>query len=77
MNGKVHKEDGPAVIYSDGDTEWYINGKLHRTDGPAVLCSNGYKEWCINDTEYTFEEYCEELNLSQEQILKLTLKYNI
>lgn len=31
----LHREDGPAAIYSDG-FEWYLNGKLHREDGPAV-----------------------------------------
>jgi hypothetical protein len=33
---KLHKEDGPAVIYKNGREEWYINGKRHREDGPAV-----------------------------------------
>ena len=27
LNGKWHREDGPAVIYSDGTQAWYINGK--------------------------------------------------
>ena len=24
--GEFHRENGPAVIYSDGYTEWWING---------------------------------------------------
>jgi len=29
-NGNFHKEDGPAVEYSNGDKSWYINGMRHR-----------------------------------------------
>ena len=36
LNGKHHREDGPAIKYLNGDTEWYQNGKRHRIDGPAV-----------------------------------------
>ena len=25
-NGKWHREDGPAIIYSNGEQRWYING---------------------------------------------------
>jgi len=35
-NGKLHREDGPAVEYTDGSRLWYINGQLHRIDGPAI-----------------------------------------
>ena len=48
INGKLHREDGPAVEFSDGDKIWYINDKLHREDGPAIDESNGYKAWYIN-----------------------------
>ena len=27
LNGKLHREDGPAVKYSDGTKEWYLNGE--------------------------------------------------
>ena len=36
LNGKRHREDGPAVEYASGDKFWYLNGKLHREDGPAI-----------------------------------------
>lgn len=35
LNGKLHRIDGPAMEWSDGDNFWYLNGQLHRTDGPA------------------------------------------
>lgn len=26
-NGKLHREDGPAVEYANGNKEWYRNGE--------------------------------------------------
>lgn len=44
-DGKLHREDGPAIEYSDGGKAWYMNGKLHRDNGPAVEYANGEKSW--------------------------------
>ena len=41
----LHREDGPAREYADGDKFWYIDGLLHREDGPAVETANGNKRW--------------------------------
>ena len=46
--GELHREDGPAVEWSNGDKYWYLNDHLHRTDGPAVERTNGYKAWYLN-----------------------------
>ena len=27
LNGKIHREDGPAVERADGSKFWYLNGK--------------------------------------------------
>jgi hypothetical protein len=48
LNGKRHREDGPAIEYSDGSKHWYLNGNLHREDGPAIECSDGSKLWYLN-----------------------------
>ncbi len=48
LNGKRHREDGPACEYSNGDKEWYLNGKRHREDEPACEYSNGNKLWYLN-----------------------------
>ena len=45
--GQYHREDGPAVEYTDGTKEWYIKGMLHRTDGPAIEWADGTKKWYI------------------------------
>jgi len=45
-NGQLHREDGPAVIYKNGDKMWCYNGKLHREDGPSVEWEDGtIKYW--------------------------------
>ena len=49
VNGKCHREDGPASEYVKGTKYWFINGKLHRLDGPAIEFINGDKYWYIND----------------------------
>jgi hypothetical protein len=28
LNGKLHREDGPAIEYGDGQKSWYLNDKL-------------------------------------------------
>jgi hypothetical protein len=45
IGGKLHREDGPAVIGPQGWVKYYINGKLHRDDGPAVIWTSGSVEY--------------------------------
>jgi hypothetical protein len=49
LDGKRHREDGPAVEYANGSKSWWVNGKLHRTDGPAIEQADGRKEWWVGD----------------------------
>ena len=55
-NGKLHREDGPALERSDGTKEWYKEGRLHREDGPAIEWSDGTKEWYRNGRPCRDEE---------------------
>jgi len=48
LDGKWHREDGPAYEYANGDKEWYLHGKLHREDGPAAEHADGTKAWYLN-----------------------------
>jgi len=48
FNGKLHREDGPAVEYADGGKSWWLNGEYHRIDGPAVEWGDGTEEWYLN-----------------------------
>jgi hypothetical protein len=44
----LHREDGPAVEWSDGGKYWYLDGKRHRKDGPAAEGTDGTKEWYLD-----------------------------
>ena len=48
MGGRLHRIDGPAVIFADGYQEWWQNGCIHRLDGPAVSTPHGDQQWWIN-----------------------------
>lgn len=47
LNGKFHREDGPARKFISGTEFWLVNGNFHRMDGPAASYANGYQEWWI------------------------------
>ena len=80
LNGKLHREDGPAVIYPDGRICYYLNGKYHREDGPAIIRTDGTIEYYLNDKEITKEvnNWIEENNIpkvwtnSHKILFKLT-----
>jgi len=83
-NGKLHREDGPAVEYSTGVKAWYKEGNLHREGGPALEYPNGYKEWfkegkfhredgpAVEYTNGNKDWYLEGEKLSEEEFLKRT-----
>ena len=48
LNDNPHREDGPAIEYTNGTKYWYLDGNLHRSDGPAIEHPNGTNEWYLN-----------------------------
>jgi hypothetical protein len=44
-NGKLHREDGPAVVYESGAQEYWLDDKRHCVEGPAIIWANGSQEW--------------------------------
>ena len=84
LNGNLHREDGPAIEYSNGDNEWYLNGKRHREDGPAIELNNVGKFWYLNGKrhredgpaiEYSNGDkywYLNGENLTKEEFIKRT-----
>ena len=63
QEGKLHRDDGPAIEYANGTKKWYQEGKLHRDDGPAIEYANGTKNW-----------YLKGMKVSEEEHTKRTLK---
>ena len=43
--GQLHRTDGPAIEWGNGNKSWYQNGQLHRTDGAAIEWWDGDKRW--------------------------------
>jgi hypothetical protein len=50
INGNLHKSNGPARIWLDGDWAWYLDGKDHRYYGPS--CSF-LDDWEIHGVKIT------------------------
>jgi hypothetical protein len=69
LNGKLHREDGPAVEGSGGSKSWYLNGNLHREDGPAIEYRSGYNVWCLNGKGLTKEEHKEAMTPTVEMTM--------
>jgi len=68
-DGELHREDGPAIIWKNGDEEWYLNSKKHRDDGPAVYYPsfNGLRGWYIDGrklSEDQFKQHYREIRLN-------------
>ena len=76
LNGKLHREDGPAIECTNGANNWFLNGKRHREDGPAIEYDSGHKYWYINGEQLTEDEFNSRTNveLSLEEISE---KFNI
>ena len=66
FNGKLHREDGPAVEYVSGTKHWYLNGERHREDGPAIEFISGNKYWYLNGKGLTEEEF---LNKTKRHVI--------
>lgn len=62
VNGFHHRDNGPAIEYTDGSYEWFVEGKRHRLDGPALanirysLGADNYYEYWIDGKFYSSKE---------------------
>ena len=57
LDGKLHREDGPAIECLNVYKVWYLNGKRPREDGPAIEYDNGFKYWYLNGKELTGSQH--------------------
>ena len=62
----LHREDGPAIEWSEGRKSWWFNGKRHREDGPAVEWADGSKSWWLNGIYYSKEEFNKKMKNSKK-----------
>ena len=74
LNGKRHREDGPAIERADGSKSWCLNGERHREDGPAYEGANGTKSWWLNGEDLTEEEHRRRTSKPEEMTLEQICK---
>lgn len=60
-NGKLHKENGPAVVIKDASGfqfEYHEDGKIHRKDGPAIIYASfpNLNKWYIEGKQLSGTE---------------------
>ena len=72
LNGKRHREDGPAIEWTGGSKEWYLNGERHRKDGPAIEKADGVKTWYLNDKYYSKADFHQEM--ARREMVPATIK---
>ena len=72
LDGKLHREDGPAIEWADGTKIWLLNGKRHREDGHAVEYPDGSKYWFLDGEEITLNTKNEDPKVKALQALMKT-----
>ena len=77
QDGKLHREDGPAVERANGDKEWYLNGKRHREDGPAIDWPGGSKYWYLDGERLTEKEFNDIMNPVELTLDEIAAKFGI
>ena len=63
-----------SYSYSEG---WYNTGDgvPHREDGPAFIMKDGNVKWYCNGFQQSFEDWCVITKQTDEEIVRLKLKY--
>ena len=54
---KLHRTDGPAVIYNNGCIEYWNQGQLHKISGPAIETDSGKKIYYLYGRRLTYEQW--------------------
>lgn len=48
-NGKLHRDNKPAIEYTNGCKKWYKNGILYKEYGPYMIYDKFKKKWFIDE----------------------------
>lgn len=57
LDNKLHRTDGPAVVWKNGRQDWFQNNVLHREDGPAIVSPSGECRWFLHGIEFSALEH--------------------
>jgi hypothetical protein len=74
-NGKLHRDDGPALERTSGAKSWWQHGKIHRDDGPAVERADGDNWWYLYGQRLSFDVWLDKVDMSDEEKVMMKLKY--
>jgi hypothetical protein len=56
LGSLLHREDGPAIEWGDGDRSWYYYGKIHRLDGPSIETVTHFRHWHLYGERLAIED---------------------
>ncbi len=66
-DGFLHREDGPSIIWKNGDYMWYYLEKAHCAIGPAMKIGNTVL-WYYHGVYFNYqEEWFEALTLEEKR----------
>ncbi len=51
-HGKLHRENGPAIIWTTGSKAWYYNGLRHRENDLPAIEESHVKHWYYNGLQH-------------------------
>lgn len=76
LNGKIHREDGPAVVPDWGQVEWYLDGKeLTFDEWLATTNANGWthdrNEMLLKHYTSSFEQMISTLSNEHQALIAL------
>ena len=54
-DGRLHREDGPAIRWSDGSEFWHFDNQPHRINGPAISYNDGGTYWYIHGKRHRID----------------------
>jgi hypothetical protein len=75
MFGAVEQSDGSYIDDHNNRITWYNEeGRRHCDHGPAIKCRSG-KWWYIDGRIYSFDDWCNKLNKTDEVKMMLRLQY--
>ena len=49
LNGKLHREDGPAVEHADGDKSWWLDGRRYTKSDHKAEVARRHNEFYTCD----------------------------
>ena len=80
LDGKMHRTDGPALVFTDGESKkveyWAIHDELHRTDGPAIVDHSSRRyEYYLYGEFLLFGEWAFILDLPGPMITQFIMEY--